>query len=134
MEIPEPKFVTASDLVPVDTKLIDELFKLQLEKRKIEETIKIMKEQLVSIAKQKHTDVLYGSKMRASIKEYMKIVYPEETKQALIQMLKDKGIYEEYMHLNHFKLSPRIMKKEIDPEIIKLIRKELDYRVSLSPL
>src|SRR3989344_1946625 len=106
-----PDFVSALDINPDDKKLIDELSKLQIEKKKIEETVIMIKEQLIEIAKQKHTDILYGSKMRASIKEYMKVVYPEETKSALIQMLKDKGLYEEYMHLNHFKLSPRIMKK-----------------------
>lgn len=72
--------------------------------------------------------------MRASIKEYMKIVYPEETKETLIQTLKEKGLYKKFMHLNHFKLSPRIMKNQIDPEIIKLTERELAYRVSLSPL
>ena len=134
MEVPEPEFKPASDLVPTDTKLVDELSRLQLEKKKIDETIKIIREQLVYLAKQKHTDILYGSKMRASVKEYMKIVYPEETKDLLIQTLKNKELYEEYMHLNHFKLSPRIMKNEIDPEIAKLVEKELAYRVSLSPL
>jgi hypothetical protein len=134
MEVPEPEFKPASDLIPTDTKLIDELARLQLEKNKIGETIKMIKEQLVSIAKQKHTDTLIGSKMRASIKEYMKIVYPEETKDILIQTLKNKGLYEEYMHLNHFKLSPKIMKNEIDPEIARLVKRELAHRVSLSPL
>ena len=134
MEFPEPKFTPASDLLSTDTKLIDELSRLQLEKKRIDETIHLIREQLVFIAKQKHTDILYGSKMRAAIKEYLKIIYPEETKELLIQTLKSKGIYEEFMHLNHFKLSPRIMKNEVDSEIIKLVRKELAHRVSLTLL
>ncbi|MFH1425399.1 MAG: hypothetical protein ABIG28_01560 [archaeon] len=131
MEIPE--FTEASNLLSSETQLIDSLSQLQLQKKKIDEQVKIIKEQLVVLAKQKHIDVLYGSKMRASIKEYMKVVYPEETKSLLIQTLKDKGLYEEFMHLNHFKLSPRIIKKDIDPEIIKLIGREQAYRVTLSP-
>ncbi|MFH1802228.1 MAG: hypothetical protein ABH864_02130 [archaeon] len=132
MEVPE--FTEASNLVSSDTQLIDSLSELQIQKRKIEEKIKSIREELVALAKQKHTDTLIGSKLRASIKEYMKIVYPEETKDTLIQTLKEKGLYEEFMHLNHFKLSPRIMKNEIDPEIAKLVKRELAYRVSLSPL
>jgi Fe2+ transport system protein B len=132
MDVPE--FTEAFNLVSSDTQLVDSLTELQIEKKKIEEKIKSIKEELVILAKQKHTDILYGSKMRASIKEYMKIVYPEETKSLLIQKLKDKNLYEEYMHLNHFKLSPRIMKNEVDPEISELVRRELAQRISLSPL
>lgn len=132
MEVPE--FTEASNLVSSDAQLIDSLSELQIQKRQIEEKIKSIREELVTLAKQKRTDTLIGSKMRASIKEYMKIVYPEETKDTLIQTLKEKGLYEEFMHLNHFKLSPRIMKNQIDPEIIKLTERELAYRVSLSPL
>ncbi|MBU0761259.1 MAG: hypothetical protein KJ600_02630 [Nanoarchaeota archaeon] len=132
MEVPE--FTEASNLVSSDTQLIDSLSELQIQKRQIEEKIKSIREELVTLAKQKRTDTLIGSKMRASIKEYMKIVYPEETKDELLKTLKEKGLYEEFMHLNHFKLSPRIMKNEMDPEIAKLVRRELAYRVSLSPL
>lgn len=132
MDVPE--FTEASNLVSSDTQLVDSLSDLQIQKRKIEEKIKSIREELVTLAKQKHTDTLIGSKMRASIKEYMKILYPEETKDTLISKLKEKGLYEEYMHLNHFKLSPKIMKNEIDPEIAKLVKRELAHRVSLSPL
>lgn len=132
MEVPE--FTEASNLISSDTQLVDSLSELQIQKRKIEERIRSIREELVTLAKQKHTDTLIGSKMRASIKEYMKIVYPEEMKDELLKTLKEKGLYEEFMRLNHFKLSPRIMKNEIDPEIVKLVRRELAHRVSLSPL
>lgn len=132
MDVPE--FTEASNLVSPEKQLIDSLLELQIQRNKIEEKIKSLREELVNLAKQKHTDTLIGSKMRASIKEYMKVVYPEETKDALLQKLKEKGLYEEFMHLNHFKLSPKIMKNEIDPEITRLVRRELAYRISLTPL
>jgi len=132
MEVPE--FTEALNLLSSDTQLIDSLSELQIQKKQIEEKIKSIREELVTLAKQKRTDTLIGSKMRASIKEYMKIIYPEETKDALITTLKEKGLYEEFMHLNRFKLTPRIMKNQVDPEIIKLTERELAYRVSLSPL
>jgi len=100
-----PEFAEASNLVSSDAQLIDSLSDLQIQKKQIEEKIKSIREELITLAKQKRTDTLIGSKMRASIKEYMKIVYPEETKETLIKTLKEKGIYEEFMHLNHFKLS-----------------------------
>jgi len=132
MEIPE--FTEASNLVSSDKQLIDSLLALQNQKKQIEEKIRLIRGEIVALAKQKRTDILYGSKMRAVIKEYMKVVYPEETKEILVQMLKDKGLYEEFMQLNRFKLTPRIMKNEVDFEIIKLVKRELAYAVSLSPL
>ena len=58
------------------------------------------------------------------------MVYPEN-KEPLIALIKSKGLYDQFSSLNYFKLGPKIIKNEIDSEIIKLVTKEKAYRVTL---
>ena len=89
-----------------------------------------MKEKLISFAKQKEVDVVFGSNKKASVRAYDKVVYPED-KEKFTQMLKDKGVYEEISMISYPRLNSKILKKEIDQEIIDSISKETDYRISL---
>ncbi len=111
--------------------LVDEFARLQAEKKEREENLLEIKERLVAFAKQKEIDIVFGSNKKCSVKEYDKIVYPEN-KEELIKILKEKGLYEELSSLNYLKLGPKIVKKEIDEDIIKLTEKEKAFRLSLS--
>ena len=117
-----------------DVLLVDTLSELYLRKKKIEEQIKELKDKLYVRARERRTDIFIGTKMRASVKEYMKIVHPEENRALLLETIKKKGLFETYASINYFKLNPRIMKNEIDPEIARLAKKELAFRISLKPL
>lgn len=111
--------------------LVDEFVELQKKKSEIEERIESIKNQLALFSKKHSMDIVYGTQMKASVKEYFKVVYPEENKPLILHLIKEKGLYEEFSSLNYFKLNPRILKNQFDNEIIKLIKKEKSYRISL---
>jgi len=59
---------------------------------------------------------------------------PAEDKTILIEMIKSKGLYNELSSLNYFKISPKILKQEIDKEVIDLVKKEKAFRLSLKDI
>jgi len=116
-----------------DNGLVDEYEKLQKLKEDINKKIEEIKGSIISLAQEKNTEVLFGTHKLCSIKKYDKVVYPEDKSQ-LINTLKSKGIYDNFLSLNYFKLNPKILKNEIDEEIIKLVKKGEAFRVSLKDI
>jgi tetrahydromethanopterin S-methyltransferase subunit G len=112
--------------------LVDSYSELQQKKKEIEEKIEKLRKEIIELARTRNMGFLYGNSANLSVKEFNKVVYPED-KEILIKVLKKRGLLEEYSHINHFKLSPRILKKEVDNEIIELVKIEKDYRVSVVP-
>ncbi|MCK5282514.1 MAG: PD-(D/E)XK nuclease family protein [Nanoarchaeota archaeon] len=112
-------------------KLVDEYSELDAKEKEIKKQKKELKENLIKFAKQKEVDVVFGSNKKASVKPYDKVVYPED-KAELVNLIKSKGLYDELSSLNYFKLNPKILKNDIDEEIINLTNKEVGYRLSLS--
>lgn len=112
-------------------KFVDEYSKLQEEKKKIEEELEKLKELMIEFAQQKGLDIIYGSNKKASVKAYDKVVYPED-KAEFIQLLKDKGLYEEFSMVCYAKLNSAILKENINKEIISKTSKDKDFRISLS--
>ena len=112
-------------------KIVDEYSELDAKEKEIKKQKEELKEKLISFAKQKEVDFVFGSNKKAAVKAYDKIVYPED-KEKFTQMLKNKGIYEEISMISYPRLNSKILKKEIDQEIIDSISKETDYRISLS--
>jgi putative RecB family exonuclease len=110
---------------------VDKFSKLQEEKKAIDEELEQLKDIVVEFANQKGLDVIYGSSKKASIKSYDKVVYPDE-KEEIIQLLKDKGLYEEFSMVCYAKLNSAILKGNIDKEIEKQTKREKDHRISLS--
>lgn len=113
-------------------KIVDEFAKLKQSIKETEEKIEELKNDIIEFTKQKEIDTVFGTDKKCSVKEYEKVIFPEDKKEELIKLLKDKGIYEEFSLLNYFKLKPSILKKEVDEDIIKLTDKEKAYRLSLS--
>ena len=111
-----------------DNGLIDEFEKLETQKKEIEQKEAELKDKIIELAKQKNTEVLFGAHKKCSIKEYEKVIYPED-KTLFQELIKKKGLYGQFSSLNYFKLSPKIIKGEIDKDIIDLIRKEKAYRL-----
>ena len=111
--------------------MTDSLENLILEKEKIESRINEVKSNLIDFAKQSKINVVFGSNKKASVREYDKIIYPSDKKE-IVDAIKKKGLYEELSGINYLKLNSRIIKKEIDEDIIKMTKKEKNYRVFLS--
>lgn len=112
-------------------KFVDAYSALNLARKETEMKIEEIKEKLIQFAVQKGLEIVYGSNMKTSVKPTLRVVYPED-KDKIIQLLKKKGLYDEFVSLNYPKLTSKILSKEIDAAIIKLTKAEKDYRVSLS--
>jgi len=112
-------------------KLVDEYADLKSRRTEIEKRLDELKKELIAFSKQKEIDRVYGSNMKISVKEYQRIVYPED-KTELINMLKQKGLYDEVSMLSYPSLNSKILKGEIDEEISALTQKTTDHRLNLS--
>ena len=116
-----------------DNGLVDELEKIQDMKKDIEIKEEALKEKIMELAKQKNTDVLFGSHKFCSIKEYEKVVYPED-KIFFVELIKNKGLYDRFSSVNYLKLGPAIIKGDIDKEIVELTKREKAFRLSLKEI
>ncbi len=105
-----------------------EIKKLLYDLRKREDRLK---EHLIEFSKQKGTDVIYGSNMKCSVKEFDKIVLPED-KEEFIKLLKDKGLWDEFSMVCYGRLNSKVIKGEIEDEIKEKVGIEKDFRLSLS--
>lgn len=113
-----------------EKEIVDEFDKLQRMQKETEKKIEMFKNKIIEIAKQKNTNILNGNFKKCLIKEFEKVVYPED-KTKLVEIIKNKGLYNLFSSINYFKLSPKILKGEIDKEIIELTKKEKAYRLAL---
>ena len=88
----------------------------------------------MEFAKQKKVDIVYGSNMKAGIKEFDKLILPngEEDYKEFIDMLKKKGHWEECSMICYPKVQSKVIKKELHADLIELVRLEKDKRISLS--
>jgi|SRR3989344_2745702 len=116
-----------------DQGLVDEYEQLERLQKEITGALVDIKERIIILAKEKNTTLLFGTRKKCSIKEYEKIIYPED-KTPLLNLLQTKGIYPEVSSINYFKLNSRILKREIDQEIISLIKMEKAFRLSLKAI
>lgn len=107
---------------------------VKLKKKEIEEKEEKLKKDLIEFAKQKRIDVVYGSNSKASIREFDKLVLPEDDNdyKEFIELLKKKGHWEECSMICYPKIQSKIIKEELHPDIIKKVRLEKDKRISLS--
>ena len=113
-----------------DSGLIDELERLDILKKELEQKENELKRKIVELAQQKNTEILFGSNKKCSIKEYIKIVYPED-KSNIVGLLKQKGIYDRFSMINYMGLNSAIIKGDVMQEVIDLTKKEGAFRVSL---
>ena len=112
-----------------DNGLIDEYEKLEGQKKEIEEKEKELKEKIIELSREKNTEILFGTNKKVSIKEYEKVIYPED-KTPIVELIKKKGLYERFSSINYLKLNQVIIKGEIDSDIIGLTKKEKAFRLS----
>ncbi len=112
-------------------KIVDQLVEINNKLKGLEETKAVLYKELINYATQNNVDIIYGSNKKALIKMIDKIIYPEDMDN-FITLLKDKGVYNEVIMLNYFKLNSLIIHKKIDSEIIDKIKTEKSHRITFS--
>jgi len=118
--------------------LVDNFSLTSNELKKIRDKQESLKEDLIEFAKQKGIDMIYGSNMKVSIKEFDKIVLPEDSKdkEKFLKLMKDNGIYEECSMVCYPRINSKFLKKEFNDNLNKKLDKFLtltkDSRVTLS--
>ncbi|MFH0755545.1 MAG: hypothetical protein V1910_02670, partial [bacterium] len=91
-----------------DNGLIDEFEKLENLKKELEQKETELKKKIIDLSKQKNTDILFGTNKKCSIKEYEKVVYPEDKTQ-ILELIKKNGFYDKFSSINYLRLSPAVI-------------------------
>ncbi len=85
-----------------DNGLVDEYEKLAIQKKEIEQKEIELKNKLFQLAKEKNTNVLFGINKKCLIKEYEKVIFPDD-KTEIVELIKKKGLYEKFSSVNSSK-------------------------------
>jgi len=114
-------------------KFVDEFSEVRIRKKELEVQEEELRKNLIEFSMQKGIDIIYGSNNKCSVKEYEKMILPEE-KEELIALMKEKELWEDLAMINFMKLQSKFTKGGLDnnPEIKDLIRQEKDFRLTLS--
>jgi len=114
-------------------KFVDEFSEVRIRKKELEEQEEKLRNNLIEFSMQKGIDIIYGSNNKCSVKEYEKMILPEE-KEELIALMKEKELWEDLAMINFMKLQSKFTKGGLDdnPEIKDLIKQEKDFRLTLS--
>ena len=112
-----------------DNGLVDEYDSLERQKKEIEQKEEELKKKIIELAKEKSTEVLFGNRKKCSIKEYDKVVYPEDKTQ-ILELIKKKGLYEKFSTMSYIKLNSAINKGLVEKEITDLTKREKAFRLS----
>ncbi|MBI2136056.1 PD-(D/E)XK nuclease family protein [Candidatus Woesearchaeota archaeon] len=112
-------------------KLVDEYSLLDETRKRAESKMEEIKEKLVEFSEQKGINMIWGTEKKASVKEYYKVVFPED-KEEIVRLIKQKGIYEDVSSVNYLILGPKILKNQVPSEIIDKVKTEKAHRVSVS--
>lgn len=115
-------------------KLVDEFSEIKTKLSELKKSEDEFKEKLIAYAKQFGVDIVYGSNKKCSVKEFDKIVLPEddEQKAKFIKLMKDLGVYDECSMVCYPKLNSKVIKGEIEEEIKDAVEIVKDFRLSLS--
>jgi len=112
-------------------KLVDEFSEVKTKLSEYKKADEEFKEKLIAYAKQFDIDIVYGSNKKCSVKEFDKIVMPED-REKFIGLLKEKGLWDELSMVCYPKLNSKVIKNEIEKEIKDAVEIEKDFRLSLS--
>jgi hypothetical protein len=110
--------------------LVDEYIVLNEERSGLDRRLQELVDGIVSFSKQFGYAAVYGSNKKVTVKEFQKVILPED-KARLIQIIKEKGLYED-SHLNFSRLNSSILSGSIDEEIKQLTMLEPTYRLYIS--
>ena len=112
--------------------LVDEYSEVKMKLGELKKKDEELKAKLVEYGKQLDVDAIYGSNKIAKLKEFEKIVMPEnEAKDKFIGLLKEKGLWEEYSMVSYGKLNSGVIRGEVDDWVRDAVDIVKDVRVSL---
>ena len=123
-----PEFVHEEELSKKDplgfkddegVKLVDELVEITAKKKENEKHEAEIKQSLVDFAEQTGITTVYGTSMKVSIRQSVKV---DIDSKELAPILKSKGIYNEYSMVNSSKVRSCIEKGTMDSDIISLAK------------
>jgi len=112
-------------------KLVDGYSEIKTKLSELKEQEEEFKEKLINYARQFDLDAIYGSNKVAKLREFEKIILPED-REAFENLLKKKNVWEELATVNFMRLQSKILKEELDKSICDMVEKTKDFRVSLS--
>ena len=112
-------------------KIVDEFAEVKKIEKELGEKEEILREKLIQYAKQFGIDVVFGSNKKCSVKEFDKIVLPED-KGEFVKLLKEKGLWDELSMISYGRLNSKVLRGEIDGEVRGRVGVEKSWRVSLS--
>jgi putative RecB family exonuclease len=114
-------------------RLVDKYFEIKAKLSELKKAEEEFKKKLVDYSKQFDVDVVYGSNMKCGVKEFDKLVMPEgEDKDKFIQLIKDKGLWDDYSMINHFRVKGDFSKGQMDEDLKGMCEVGKDFRLSLS--
>ncbi len=112
-------------------KLVDEFSEVKTKLAEYKKAQEEFKEKLIAYAKQFEIDIVYGSNKKCSIKEFEKVILPED-KGELISLMKEKGIWDDMSMINFMKFQSSVLKEQLDNKIKEMVDVIKDFRLSLS--
>ena len=110
--------------------LVDQLTQLEKQQKQVEEKIEELRTQIIVFAQQKGIKFISGTERKAEIKAYDKIDYPKT--EEFIELLKQKGVYNDVSSIIYSKLLSKITKRQVDGEILEKIKTKQGWMVRLS--
>lgn len=114
-------------------KLVDNFSELKNKLKELQDQEDKIKAELIEFAKQKNIDIVYGSNMKASVKDFDKLILPDKEDYAeFIELLKKKGFWEECSMICYPRIQSKAVKKELHPDLMEKVKLEKDKRISLS--
>lgn len=111
--------------------LVDKFSEVKTKLQELDEQQEKLKQELINYSKQLGVDVVYGSNNKAGVKEFDKIILPEE-KEEFLALMKEKGLYDTCSMLCYPTIQSKFKKGELHPDVHSKIKTEKDYRISLS--
>lgn len=109
-------------------KMVDEYGTLYNQKVQTEKRLDKLKEDLIRFSQQKGINVVWGTDCKASVKPLDKIDYPKT--EEFEELLRRKGY--DVFTINYSKLLSRIMKRQVDVEILEKVKSEQGWMVRVS--
>lgn len=111
-------------------KIVDEYVGVKTKLSELKKQEDVLKEKLVGYAKQFDVDAVCGSDMIAKIKEFEKIVMPED-REGFEGLLKKKGLWGDFAMLSYGKLNKGVLEGDVDEEVRDAVGIEKGFRVGL---
>jgi len=112
-------------------KLVDEFSEVKTKLSELKKAEDEFKDKLIQYAKQFGIDIVYGSNMKCSVKEFDKIVMPED-REKFIELIKKKGLWDDLSMVCYPRLNSKVIKGNVDDDIKDAVEIVKDYRLNLS--